>query len=72
MPEHTTYVEPFCGSCAVLFNKPRSKAEFVNDADKNITETFKILRANPALSKGTCASQILIISRLAKTQSVFI
>ncbi len=32
-PEHHSYVEPFFGSGAVLFNKPRSNIETVNDLD---------------------------------------
>jgi len=32
-PEHHSYVEPFFGSGAVLFNKPRSNIETVNELD---------------------------------------
>lgn len=33
MPPHRSYLEPFFGSGAVLFNKPRSAIETVNDID---------------------------------------
>ena len=33
-PEHHSYLEPFFGSGAVLFNKPRSNIETVNDLGK--------------------------------------
>ena len=32
-PEHHSYLEPFFGSGAVLFNKPRSHIETINDLD---------------------------------------
>ncbi|MDE6912483.1 MAG: DNA adenine methylase, partial [Lachnospiraceae bacterium] len=32
-PEHHSYLEPFFGSGAVLFNKTRSDIETVNDLD---------------------------------------
>ena len=46
-PKHTTYLEPFFGSGAVLFNKPLSKVETINDIDGNIVNLFKILRDKP-------------------------
>ena len=44
MPSHRSYLEPFFGSGAVLFNKPRSAIETVNDLDGDITNFFKVLR----------------------------
>ena len=46
-PEHRVYLEPFCGSCSVLFAKPVSFVEIVNDLDDRIINMFKIIRANP-------------------------
>ena len=44
MPSHRSYLEPFFGSGAVLFNKPKSAIETVNDIDGDITNFFKVLR----------------------------
>lgn len=44
MPRHRSYLEPFFGSGAVLFNKPPSAIETVNDLDGDITNFFKVLR----------------------------
>lgn len=47
MPPHRSYIEPFFGSGAVLFNKPPSAIETVNDIDGDIVNFFKILREQP-------------------------
>lgn len=47
MPPHRSYLEPYFGSGAVLFNKPRSAIETVNDIDGDIVNFFKILRERP-------------------------
>lgn len=47
MPPHRSYLEPFFGSGAVLFNKPPSAIETVNDIDGDIVNFFKILREYP-------------------------
>lgn len=44
MPPHRSYLEPFFGSGAVLFNKPPSAIETVNDLDGDITNFFRVLR----------------------------
>lgn len=44
LPPHRHYVEPFCGSAAVLFAKDPSAAETLNDRDDNIVNFFKQLR----------------------------
>jgi DNA adenine methylase len=33
LPEHETYVEPFCGGAQVFFHKPPSRVEVLNDLD---------------------------------------
>lgn len=44
IPKHDVYLEPFAGSLAVLFNKPRCHIETVNDLDSEITNFFRVLR----------------------------
>ena len=44
MPKHRSYLEPFFGSGAVLFNKPPSAIETINDIDGDVTNFFKVLR----------------------------
>lgn len=47
MPPHRSYLEPFFGSGAVLFNKPPSAIETVNDIDGDIVNFFNVLREQP-------------------------
>ncbi len=47
LPEHTTYIEPFCGGCAVLSRKPRSKAEVVNDTDSRLVTLLRVAKYHP-------------------------
>ena len=47
IPAHRSYLEPFFGSGAVLFAKPPSAIETVNDLDGDITNFFRILREQP-------------------------
>lgn len=44
LPPHRTYVEPYCGSAALLFSKERSKVEVINDLDSEIINFFTVLR----------------------------
>ena len=37
------YVEPFCGSAAMLFHKEKSSIEVINDMDQNIYSLFKVI-----------------------------
>lgn len=46
-PDHHSYLEPFFGSGAVLFNKSRSHIETVNDLDGNVVNLFEWIRKNP-------------------------
>ncbi len=48
LPAHSTYVEPFAGSAAVLFEKEPSSVEAINDADADIAEAYRLIkRLNP-------------------------
>lgn len=47
MPPHRSYLEPFFGSGAVLFNKSPSAIETVNDIDGDIVNFFTVLREQP-------------------------
>lgn len=46
-PEHHSYLEAFFGSGAVLFNKPRSNIETVNDLDDNVINLFEWIKRDP-------------------------
>ena len=47
IPPHHSYVEPFFGSGAVLFNKPVSAIETVNDLDSEVTNLFRCIQQDP-------------------------
>ena len=47
IPEHHSYVEPFFGSGAVLFNKSESDIETVNDLDWDVINLFQCIQENP-------------------------
>lgn len=46
-PPHHSYLEPFFGSGAVLFNKPRSNIETINDLDGDVVNLFECIRRDP-------------------------
>lgn len=43
IPTHKTYVEPFAGSSAVFFAKPRADIEVLNDLDSDVSGALKAL-----------------------------
>lgn len=47
IPPHTTYLEPFFGSGAVLFSKDQSGVETINDLDQRVYNFFKVCRDKP-------------------------
>jgi DNA adenine methylase len=42
LPEHTTYVEAFAGGAQVLFHKPPSAVEVLNDLDFDVVNFFRV------------------------------
>lgn len=47
MPEHDVYLEPFFGSGAVFFNKPKKVVETINDIDQRLINLFTQIRNQP-------------------------
>ena len=47
IPPHTCYVEPFAGAAWVLFGKPRSDVEVLNDIDQELTTFFHVVKEKP-------------------------
>lgn len=47
LPPHEHYVEPYCGSLAVLLAKPPSRMETVNDLDHGVQTFWRVLRDRP-------------------------
>ncbi len=43
-PEHTCYVEPFCGAAGLFFTKEPSKVEVLNDVNSDLTTLFRVLQ----------------------------
>lgn len=47
MPPHKSYLEPFCGSCAVFMSKPKTVLETINDMDGRLVNLFKVMWDEP-------------------------
>lgn len=55
LPDHEHYIEPYCGSLAVLLAKPPSRMETVNDLDRELMTFWRVLRNRPADLENACA-----------------
>ncbi len=51
IPQHTLYVEPFAGAVHVLFAKPESKCEILNDLDGDLINFFRVLKNSQSRQK---------------------
>lgn len=47
LPKHTCYVEPFSGAAWVLFGKPPSDVEILNDIDQEVITFFRVVKEKP-------------------------
>jgi DNA adenine methylase len=47
LPVHTCYVEPFAGAAWVLFGKPPSDVEVLNDIDQELVTFFRVVKEKP-------------------------
>lgn len=55
LPPHGHYVEPYCGSLAVLLAKRRSAMETVSDIERVLVTFWRVLRDQPAELARACA-----------------
>lgn len=55
MPSHHHYVEPYCGSLAVLLAKPPVPHETVNDLDRDLITFWRVLRDQPEQLERACS-----------------
>jgi DNA adenine methylase len=55
LPRHRHYVEPYCGSLAVLLAKAPSAMETVNDLDCDLVTFWRVLRDQPEDLARVCA-----------------
>lgn len=55
LPPHRVYIEPYFGSGAVLFAKPPSRFEIVNDLDHAVVTFFRVLRERTEDLERVCA-----------------
>ena len=65
IPKHVQYVEPFFGSGVVMFSKPQSKNEVINDLNGHVTNFFWQLKTNffelQKMIQATLHSEVLYI-----------
>jgi DNA adenine methylase len=47
LPPHSCYVEPFAGAAWVLFGKPPSPVEVINDIDQELINFFRVVKEQP-------------------------
>jgi DNA adenine methylase len=47
LPPHSCYVEPFSGAAWVLFAKPPSRVEILNDIDQDLISFFQVVKEKP-------------------------
>ena len=52
IPNHVLYCEPFCGGAAVFWSKEASKAEVINDTNRQLINFYRQVKNNfPALKE---------------------
>jgi len=47
IPKHTCYVEPFAGAAWVLFKKPKSTCEVINDINQDVSNIYRVIKNHP-------------------------
>lgn len=44
VPEHTCYVEPFCGAAALYFMKSQAEVEVLNDINGELINMYRVIK----------------------------
>src|SRR5574343_6932 len=44
IPQHKCYIEPFCGAAWILFKKPQSEVEVINDINSDVVNLYRIVK----------------------------
>jgi DNA adenine methylase len=47
VPEHQTFIEPFCGGASEFFAKEKVEENWLNDIDSELIEAYRIIRDQP-------------------------
>jgi len=47
IPRHRFYIEPFCGGGSTFFGKKKAESNWLNDIDRELIETYKVIRNQP-------------------------
>lgn len=58
LPQHKTYVEPFCGSAKLLFSKEPSEHEVISDTNGDLINFFLVAKYRPAALAAQFSSAI--------------
>ncbi|KXK28629.1 MAG: putative DNA methyltransferase [Candidatus Brocadia sinica] len=66
IPEHTCYVEPFCGAGHLLFSKTPSRVEIVSDIDNHLVNFFKVIQ-----EPGKCQMLINFLNLMPYSRSLW-
>jgi DNA adenine methylase len=48
IPQHRTYIEPFCGASWVLFKKDESPVEIINDINSDLVNLYRVVQLHLA------------------------
>ncbi len=70
--EHRQYFEPFCGSAAVLFAKPESRQETVNDLHGGLINLARVLASDRALELYNLLQRTLVNDALLADAEEFL
>jgi DNA adenine methylase len=69
MPRHEIYVEPFAGAAGLLFAKPPSPWEVLNDVDAEVLNFFRVAKHRPSALAERFESEIVHAGRFRELRA---